>query len=87
MLLLRLNVDKIHSNIDRLATLDELYKLKEKLDTFTSYVQSNGIYDTYKFKIDRCSNKLNELIDGTKSKEVSVTKFSEILKYPTDYSK
>jgi len=85
--MIALNVDKIHSNIDRLATLDELYKLKEKLDTFTSYVQSNGIYDTYKFKIDRCSNKLNELIDGTKSKEVSVTKFSEILKYPTDYSK
>ena len=81
-----LSIDKIHSNIDKLSVLDELYKLQENLTLYSDYTRQKNIYDINKFKIDRCAKNISDLIDTVKSKEVTVTKLSEFLEYPSDYS-
>lgn len=81
-----LNIDKIHTNLDKLATLDELYDLQEKADAYTDYAKQNNLYDLYKFKIEQCKTAIKKLIDAAQTKDVTVTKFTNVLSYPKDYS-
>lgn len=85
--LIGMDIDKIHTNIDKLAVLDELYKLKEKAEYYTDYAKQNGLYDLSKYNIDKCNKCLDKMIDHTKSKEVEVSRFNNLLDYPIDYSK
>ena len=79
-------IDKIHSNLDRMAVLDELYSLQQKLDTYTEYTKTNNLYDSQKYKIDRYAKTINDYIDAVKSKDIPVTIYNEIVNYPNDYS-
>lgn len=85
--LVALGIEKIHSNIDRMASLDELYKLRENLNNFISYSTNNGSYESNRYKIDKCKKTIDDLIETTKLKEVEVTKMVNFMDYPTDYSK
>lgn len=84
--LVALNVDKIHSNLDKMGVLDELYDLKDKADSYSKYALQNNIYDTCKFKIDKCRSKINELIDAANFKDVTVIRQLNAIAYPEDYS-
>lgn len=81
-----LNIPKMHTNIDRLAVLDELYALQEKTQAYEDYAKQNNLYDIYKFKIDECKRAINKYMKDTQSKEIVVTKFTSLLEYPKDYS-
>ena len=81
-----LNIPKIHTNLDRLAILDELYALQEKAQSYADYAKQNNLYDLYKFKIDECMNAINHMITTVQGKEVTVTRFNKLLTYPEDYS-
>ena len=81
-----LNIAKIHTNLDKLAVLDELYALQEKAESYSDYAKQNNLYDIYKFKIDECMSVIKKLIDDTQTKDVTVTKFNNLLEYPNDYS-
>lgn len=85
--LVALDVDKIHSNIDRMSVLEELYKLSEKLNNYISYASNTGIYESNKYKIDKCKKSIDDLIEATKLKEVEVTRMLDFVDHPTDYSK
>ena len=82
-----LNITKIHTNLDRLAVLDELYALQDKAQSYKDYAIQNNLYDLYKFKIDECMNCIKKLINDAQSKEIVVTKYENLLEYPNDYSK
>ena len=81
-----MDIEKIHTNLDKLAILDELYKFKEKAEAYTEYAKQNGLYELTQFKIDACNKCLDKMIEHAKSKTVEVTRFNNLLDYPIDYS-
>ena len=84
--LIQLGIGSIRTNLDKVAILDELYKLQEKIEAYKDYAITNGIYDISKFNIDQCEACLKRLIDGANEADVSVVRFSDFLKYPEEYT-
>ncbi len=83
--LIELNIGSIRTNLDKLATLDEIYRLQENVSSYETYAQNNGTYDLYKFKIDQCKKSIAQLINATNDVDVTVVRFTDFLKYPTGY--
>ena len=83
--LIELNIGSIRTNLDKLATLDEIYRLQENVNSYETYAQNNGTYDLYKFKIDQCKKSIAQLINATNDVDVTVVRFTDFLKYPAGY--